>query len=468
MRVILEVQFGRYAGRKTWLSRGQTLTVGRTQTAEFSLPHDSEMSGEHFSVQCAADGCRVRDLGSTNGTRVDNRRIEDETYHQDTVVQAGTTTFLIHVLRQEPVTQEIQPTAKRERVPEQVESTGSSATVSEASPESSIPQSAGPASECVAIRSDSRLADDLLHMTVVAGPGRERQTWLRPGQTIAVGRTHSSDFAIEGDSAMSSRHFYLSHEEGLWYLSDLQSLNGTQLNEQLVQRQWLRNGDQIQAGASVFEIGLKGSQPLRQEDEIAERGDAAAGMESMSSIAFDLAQRWPCSSLNCATGMLLWRGDEDRFEPLDIVNEVIDRSGLHAYLIVAATHGDLFLDHAESPIYLFDWLSSVNAKSESPRIIPVTESAQLTPISDVWGKDVVVCLLCSGDPDETITNIRRLAKGESEETNERGPAIGSFLPSAVVQLLANGDCTRKQLPITGIDAVFVELHEGQRWGIFVA
>ena len=58
---------------QTW-DANELLRVGRLEALEIVL-EDSSVSRYHAEVRATDRGWRVRDLGSTNGTRVNNQRI---------------------------------------------------------------------------------------------------------------------------------------------------------------------------------------------------------------------------------------------------------------------------------------------------------------------------------------------------------------------------------------------------------
>jgi pSer/pThr/pTyr-binding forkhead associated (FHA) protein len=97
MKAILEVIGGRCGGRKTWLRAGESVDVGRTERAEFVIAHDVQMSGLHFALTCQSDGCRLRDLGSTNGTFVNGKKISEAVVTGSDEIVAGTTRFAVRV-----------------------------------------------------------------------------------------------------------------------------------------------------------------------------------------------------------------------------------------------------------------------------------------------------------------------------------------------------------------------------------
>ena len=97
MRAVLQVVSGPAGKRRLWLREQQSLTVGRTPRADFVIPDDGQMSGLHFSLSCDVSQCTIRDLHSTNGTYVNNVRIEVATLNNGDVVRAGATQFSVMI-----------------------------------------------------------------------------------------------------------------------------------------------------------------------------------------------------------------------------------------------------------------------------------------------------------------------------------------------------------------------------------
>jgi len=86
------------AGRKILLDAGQTIQVGRTEWADFSVPGDGRMSGVHFSLETDNVACYLRDLGSTNGTRLNGQLISDRMpVRCGDQVEAGETVFSVEI-----------------------------------------------------------------------------------------------------------------------------------------------------------------------------------------------------------------------------------------------------------------------------------------------------------------------------------------------------------------------------------
>lgn len=97
MRVVLRIETGTYAGRSILLRPGQAMNFGRTERSDYSLPHDDLMSSVHFHVECHSQNfcVRIRDLGSTNGTHVNETRIVETELQDGDRVSAGRTTFAV-------------------------------------------------------------------------------------------------------------------------------------------------------------------------------------------------------------------------------------------------------------------------------------------------------------------------------------------------------------------------------------
>jgi two-component system cell cycle response regulator len=64
-------------GSRTRLEVGSTLTIGRDTTCEIAFPEVPSLSRAHARVRYSEDGVVVEDLGSTNGTFVNDRRVSD-------------------------------------------------------------------------------------------------------------------------------------------------------------------------------------------------------------------------------------------------------------------------------------------------------------------------------------------------------------------------------------------------------
>ena len=94
----------------------------------------------------------------------------------------------------------------------------------------------------------------MLILTVIQGPDKGRKFELPDHEPQLIGR--SSEALPIDDNAVSRRHAELTPDDGVWYIRDLESQNGTYLNGvKLDDRTRLRPGDQIRTGQTLFVFG---------------------------------------------------------------------------------------------------------------------------------------------------------------------------------------------------------------------
>lgn len=71
------------------------------------------------------------------------------------------------------------------------------------------------------------------------------------GEELIIGRSSDADIQVDRDS-VSRRHARLSHVEGGWQIADLQSTNGTYVNDTPVREKQLSDGDYLKIGNAIF------------------------------------------------------------------------------------------------------------------------------------------------------------------------------------------------------------------------
>jgi FHA domain len=69
------LEFSRDGQQHTVALRPDRLTLGRAGGNDLSFPQDGQVSGQHAVIEQQADDWVIRDLGSTNGTRVNGHKI---------------------------------------------------------------------------------------------------------------------------------------------------------------------------------------------------------------------------------------------------------------------------------------------------------------------------------------------------------------------------------------------------------
>lgn len=91
-------------------------------------------------------------------------------------------------------------------------------------------------------------------MVVIEGPDKGREFTLLPCQ-MKIGR-HPDNHIHLSDNRVSRKHAVLDYDRKLrkYLLTDLQSTNGTYLNDRRVEKGFLSPGDRIRAGSSILEL----------------------------------------------------------------------------------------------------------------------------------------------------------------------------------------------------------------------
>lgn len=94
----------------------------------------------------------------------------------------------------------------------------------------------------------------MLILTVIQGPDSGRKFELPDDQPQLIGR--SSESLPLTDNTVSRRHAELTPDDGVWWVRDLESHNGTYVNGvRIGERMKLKPGDQIRTGATLFVFG---------------------------------------------------------------------------------------------------------------------------------------------------------------------------------------------------------------------
>ena len=85
--------------------------MGRSARAQFRLPlKDPSLSRVHFMVEVNPPQCRLTDLGSTNGTKVNGRKISAADLVDGDLIEAGQTVLLFSMTDEEVTTVPVRET----------------------------------------------------------------------------------------------------------------------------------------------------------------------------------------------------------------------------------------------------------------------------------------------------------------------------------------------------------------------
>ena len=104
MRVTLRVLAGPYTGREFTFDQHDTFLIGRADTAHLYLPEDRFFSRHHCLLEIAPPRCFLRDLGSTNGTFVNGKRVPEAFLTSGDRIQGGQTVLEVEVQSEQAMT----------------------------------------------------------------------------------------------------------------------------------------------------------------------------------------------------------------------------------------------------------------------------------------------------------------------------------------------------------------------------
>lgn len=128
-------------------------------------------------------------------------------------------------------------------------------------------------------------------LRIITGPCRDTVFDLnKNGLGQSLGRGQEADFRLQ-DKAVSRKHAEIFFRDGQWFIRDIESANGTFINEQrLAEPTPLKSGDQIRCGATVLLYESPAEQPA---PKTARAGTVELEFdpgETMIAVAFEQGQ----------------------------------------------------------------------------------------------------------------------------------------------------------------------------------
>ncbi|MFC1757298.1 FHA domain-containing protein [Planctomycetota bacterium] len=99
-----------------------------------------------------------------------------------------------------------------------------------------------------------------LILKTIGGDSSGKKLLLRQGQVASVGRTDWADFSVPGDPSLAEFHFEISCGANNCEINDRDG-NGIQVDGKSVSSASLKNGQQIEAGSTLFEVEILGAVP---------------------------------------------------------------------------------------------------------------------------------------------------------------------------------------------------------------
>src|SRR5437870_7725760 len=115
MRVTLRVIAGPYNGREFTFDQHDTFLIGRSDSAHLPLPGDKFFSRHHCLLEIAPPRCFLRDLGSTNGTFVNDQKVQEAFLRSGDRIKGGQTLLEVEVHVDQPsgLSRDSEPTRQK-------------------------------------------------------------------------------------------------------------------------------------------------------------------------------------------------------------------------------------------------------------------------------------------------------------------------------------------------------------------
>lgn len=97
MNVVLRVTAGPHEGKTYLFDRHETFVVGRSVAVQFPVPDDKFLSRDHFLIEFNPPVCYLKDMGSTNGTKLNGQKVDEARLKDGDIISAGKSSFQIMV-----------------------------------------------------------------------------------------------------------------------------------------------------------------------------------------------------------------------------------------------------------------------------------------------------------------------------------------------------------------------------------
>jgi HD-GYP domain-containing protein (c-di-GMP phosphodiesterase class II)/pSer/pThr/pTyr-binding forkhead associated (FHA) protein len=155
----------------------------------------------------------------------------------------------------------------------------------------------------------------------VAIRGTARVFPVPEGVTLTAGRVAQCDIHLD-DHAVSRRHCTIESRDGSLVVTDLESSNGTYINDQPVQSGVARDGDTIRLGATVLDVrDASGAVPTRELRTVL---GETAGLESIIRKRFEPTQfDWLSSAASAGPDVSLLQRAARHLTTLHRVSELL-------------------------------------------------------------------------------------------------------------------------------------------------
>lgn len=204
------------------------VSLGRGTTNDISL-QDNRVSRSHARLECSPNHCTLVDLGSSNGSYVNDERVDKILLQPGDALTIGNSRF-------------------RFELPSSAMDPGMTIIDQQADLDKAMEQEALPF--VINETGQPRL--------VIVTPDQTWEVSLDDVDTLSIGRTDANQMVLEHPK-VSRHHAEVQYKNGAFLLKDLGSTNGTWHQGRRIEHLILQDGDEFRIGhaAIVFKSGFK-------------------------------------------------------------------------------------------------------------------------------------------------------------------------------------------------------------------
>ena len=227
---------GRTGERSVFALDTSLVRVGRGATSDVCLK-DAKVSRSHAQIDLSGEAPVLTDLGSSNGTWVNEQRVTRGVLGPGDSIRIGDSTL-------------------------RLEATGSTAVdaPAEAEGHTVIDTEADLDRTLAESRTQMTLNETQAARLAITTPGRTWEVTFR-GDALSLGRHAENDIALDLPK-VSRRHARVERRGDEYILRDLESTNGTWMGERRIDTRALRDGDCFRIGPATLTLKL----PFTEED----------------------------------------------------------------------------------------------------------------------------------------------------------------------------------------------------------
>jgi len=101
------------------------------------------------------------------------------------------------------------------------------------------------------------MSSDQVVLKITSGPHAGRPFTFSQQDSLLLGRSSRAHVRLDGDQHISRNHYLIEVQPPKCHIVDLNSANGTYVNEEHVSDRWLNDGDTIRGGETQIEVHLE-------------------------------------------------------------------------------------------------------------------------------------------------------------------------------------------------------------------